>query len=93
MGIRTLPRRLPLDASYADDYVLYFNAGTWWQVHQQTQFAPRKHEFIAADTLTYLGFLETMSVVAGPTKPGPALWGCIHSPPTPTASTPPRTLE
>ncbi len=52
---------VPLDASYADGYVLqqtYFNAGTWRRVHQQTQFAPREHEFIAADTLTYLAFFR-----------------------------------
>lgn len=52
---------VPLDASYADGYVLhqaYFNSGTWRRVHQQTQFAPREHEFIAADTLTYLAFFK-----------------------------------
>lgn len=51
----------PLDASYADGFVLhqtYFNAGTWRRVHQQTQFAPREHEFIAADTMTYLAFFK-----------------------------------
>lgn len=52
---------VPLDASYADGYVLhqaYFNSGTWRRVHQQTQFAPREHEFIAADTMTYLAFFK-----------------------------------
>lgn len=52
---------VPLDASYADGYVLqqaYFNAGTWRRVHTQTQFAPREHEFIAADTMTYLAFFK-----------------------------------
>jgi len=55
------PEVVPLDASYADGYVLhqaYFNSGTWRRVHQQTQFAPREHEFIAADTLTYLAFFK-----------------------------------
>ncbi len=52
---------VPLDASYADGYVLhqaYFNSGTWRRVHEQTQFAPREHEFIAADTMTYLAFYK-----------------------------------
>ncbi len=52
---------VPLDASYADGYVLhqvYFNSGTWRRVHEQTQFAPREHEFIAADTLSYLAFFK-----------------------------------
>ncbi len=52
---------VPLDASYAEGYVLhqaYFNAGTWRRVHTQTQFAPREHEFIAADTMTYLAFFK-----------------------------------
>jgi hypothetical protein len=52
---------VPLDASHADGYVLhqaYFNSGTWRRVHQQTQFAPREHEFIAADTMTFLAFYK-----------------------------------
>ncbi|MEQ8209193.1 MAG: hypothetical protein RH917_05125 [Lacipirellulaceae bacterium] len=52
---------VPLDASYAEGFVLhqtYFNSGTWRRVHQQTQFAPREHEFIAADTLSYLAFFK-----------------------------------
>ncbi len=50
---------IPLDASFADGYVLhqtYFNAGTWRRVYNQTQFAPREHEFIAADSMSYLAF-------------------------------------
>lgn len=50
---------VPLDASFADGYVLhqtYFNAGTWRRVYSQTQFAPREHEFIAADSMSYLAF-------------------------------------
>ncbi|MCH7753090.1 MAG: hypothetical protein IH898_13180 [Planctomycetes bacterium] len=52
---------VPLDASYADGFVLhqtYFNSGTWRRVHEQTRFAPREHEFIAADTLSYLAFFK-----------------------------------
>jgi hypothetical protein len=34
----------------------YFNAGTWRRVYNQTQLAPREHEFIAADSMSYLAF-------------------------------------
>jgi len=50
---------VPLDASFAEGYVLdqvYFNTGTWRRVHRPTKFAPREHEFIAAETMTYLAF-------------------------------------
>ncbi len=50
---------VPLDASYADRYVLnqvFFNTGTFRRVYRQTRQAPSQHEFIAADTLTYLAF-------------------------------------
>jgi hypothetical protein len=52
---------VPLDASYAEGYVLnqvYFNAGTWRRVYRQTQHAPAEHEFIAADNMTYLAFFQ-----------------------------------
>ena len=52
---------VPLDASYAEGYVLnqvYFNAGTWRRVYRQTQLAPAEHEFIAADSMTYLAFFQ-----------------------------------
>lgn len=52
---------VPLDASFAEGYVLhqaYFNSGTWRRVYEQTRFAPSEHEFIAADTLTYLAFFK-----------------------------------
>lgn len=52
---------VPLDASFADGYVLhqtYFNSGTWRRVYNQTQFAPCEHEFIAADTMSYLAFFQ-----------------------------------
>ncbi|MCA9247735.1 MAG: hypothetical protein KDA42_11480 [Planctomycetales bacterium] len=52
---------VPLDASYADGHVLnqvYFNSGTWRRVYRQTQFAPKEHEFIPADTMTYLAFFQ-----------------------------------
>jgi len=52
---------VPLDASYAEGYVLnqmYFNAGTWRRVHRQTQLAPGEHEFIADDVMTYLVFFQ-----------------------------------
>ena len=52
---------VPLDASYADGFVLhqaYFNSGTWRRVYEQTQFATSEHEFIAADTMSYLAFYQ-----------------------------------
>ena len=50
-GHTHLAESVPLDASYAEGYVLnqiYFNAGTWRRVHRQT-IRPGEHEFIAAD--------------------------------------------
>jgi UDP-2,3-diacylglucosamine pyrophosphatase LpxH len=60
-GHTHLAEVVPLDASYADGFVLhqtYFNSGTWRRVHEQTQFEPREHEFIAADTMSYLAFFK-----------------------------------
>jgi UDP-2,3-diacylglucosamine pyrophosphatase LpxH len=82
---------VPLDASYAEGYVLhqaYFNSGTWRRVYEQTRFAATEHEFIAADTLTYLAFFkdderrgrpyETWSGTLGLTPHGSA-WRRIDS--------------
>ena len=52
---------VPLDASYAEGYVLnqvYFNTGTWRRVHMPTQLAPGEHEFIASDMMTYTVFFQ-----------------------------------
>lgn len=52
---------VPLDASYAEGYVLnqtYFNSGTWRRTHRQTILAPQEHEFIPADVMTYLAFFQ-----------------------------------
>ena len=52
---------VPLDASFADGHVLnqvYFNSGTWRRVYRQTQFSATEHEFIPADTMTYLAFFQ-----------------------------------
>jgi len=60
-GHTHLAESVPLDASYAEGYVLnqmYFNAGTWRRVHRQTQLAPAEHEFIASDVMTYLVFFQ-----------------------------------
>lgn len=51
----------PLDSSHAEGYVLnqmYFNAGTWRRVFKQTQLAPREHEFIAHDAMSFLAFFQ-----------------------------------
>ncbi|MBL9122080.1 MAG: hypothetical protein JNG90_00500 [Planctomycetaceae bacterium] len=55
------PESVPLDASYAEGYVLnqtYFNSGTWRRVHRPTALAPNEHEFIASDSMTYLAFYQ-----------------------------------
>ncbi|MCC6493513.1 MAG: hypothetical protein IT424_10875 [Pirellulales bacterium] len=52
---------VPLDASYAEGYVLnqaYFNSGTWRRVYEQTRFSRQEHEFMPADALTYLAFFK-----------------------------------
>ena len=52
---------VPLDASYAEGYVLnqtYFNSGTWRRTHRQTVLAPSEHEFLPSDVMTYLAFFE-----------------------------------
>jgi hypothetical protein len=52
---------VPLDASYAEGYVLnqmYFNSGTWRRTHRQTVLAPSEHEFIPADVMSYLAFFQ-----------------------------------
>jgi hypothetical protein len=52
---------VPLDASYADGYVLnqmYFNSGTWRRVFRQTQWSPGEQEFIPSETMTYLAFYQ-----------------------------------
>jgi UDP-2,3-diacylglucosamine pyrophosphatase LpxH len=60
-GHTHLTESVPLDASFAEGYVLnqiYFNCGTWRRVHRQTQAAPAEHEFIGADAMTYLAFFQ-----------------------------------
>jgi UDP-2,3-diacylglucosamine pyrophosphatase LpxH len=60
-GHTHLAESVPLDASYADGYVLnqvYFNAGTWRRVYRQTQWAPGEQEFIPSETMTYLAFYQ-----------------------------------
>jgi hypothetical protein len=52
---------LPLDASFAETYVLnqvYFNAGTWRRVHRPTLLASGQHEFVAEDAMTFLVFYQ-----------------------------------
>jgi len=52
---------VPLDASYADGYVLnqmYFNCGTWRRIYQPTRMAPSDHEFIPAENMTLVSFFE-----------------------------------
>lgn len=52
---------VPLDASYADGYVLnqmYFNAGTWRRVYRPTLWSPGQQEFVPAESLSLLSFYQ-----------------------------------
>lgn len=52
---------VPLDASYAEGYVLeqvYFNTGTWRRVYRPTQLAPQEHEFIPSDVMSFAVFYQ-----------------------------------
>ncbi len=52
---------IPLDASYADGYVLnqmYFNSGTWRRVLDQTRWSSSEHEFIPTESLSLLSFFH-----------------------------------
>jgi len=53
---------VPLDASYADGYVLnqmYFNSGTWRRVLDQTRWTTSEHEFIPTESLSILSFFHS----------------------------------
>lgn len=55
------PEMVPLDVSYATDDAfnqVYFNSGTWRRVYRPTLWAPAEHEFIAADSMTFLAFYD-----------------------------------
>jgi hypothetical protein len=50
---------VPLDASYADSYVLnqmYFNSGTWRCVLNQTRWTSSENEFIPTESMSILSF-------------------------------------
>jgi UDP-2,3-diacylglucosamine pyrophosphatase LpxH len=58
-GHTHLAESIPLDASYADGYVLnqmYFNSGTWRRVLQQTRWTSSEYEFIPTECLSMLSF-------------------------------------
>jgi hypothetical protein len=51
----------PLDASYADGFVLnqvYFNAGTWRRSYRWTQASSSQNEFVGCDAMSYLIFYQ-----------------------------------
>jgi UDP-2,3-diacylglucosamine pyrophosphatase LpxH len=76
---------VPLDASFAEGYVLhqaYFNCGTWRRVYEQTRFAPSEHEFIPADTLTYLAFFKDDERRGRPYETWSGTLGIAPQPPT-----------
>lgn len=52
---------VPLDASYADGFVLnqvYFNTGTWRRVHRHTVGTPHELEFIPSESLAISAFFQ-----------------------------------
>ncbi|HEX3870467.1 MAG TPA: hypothetical protein VHV77_08530 [Pirellulales bacterium] len=52
---------MPLDASFADGYVLnqmYFNAGTWRRVMRPTAISPSLREFIAWESMGCAAFFQ-----------------------------------
>jgi UDP-2,3-diacylglucosamine pyrophosphatase LpxH len=52
---------IPLDASYADGFVLnqvYFNSGTWRRVQRSTVAAPQEQEFIPSESLAISAFFQ-----------------------------------
>ena len=58
-GHTHVAENIPLDASYADGFVLnqvYFNSGTWRRVYHPTHALPNDREFIPSDCLSYLTF-------------------------------------
>jgi hypothetical protein len=60
-GHTHIAESVPLEASSADGFVLnqlYFNAGTWRNVHRPTYFDSTAGEFIGAESLTYLSFFQ-----------------------------------
>lgn len=70
---------VPLDASYADGYVLeqmYFNSGTWRRVHQQTRLAPGEHEFIPSETISLLSFFQDGERGGRPFEVWSGMLGC-----------------
>jgi UDP-2,3-diacylglucosamine pyrophosphatase LpxH len=55
------PETIPLEASYADGYVLnqvYFNAGTWRRTYRGAINAAGGQEFIPSESMTYLAFFQ-----------------------------------
>lgn len=60
-GHTHVAEQIALDASYAEGYVLqqmYFNTGTWRRTLQRAVFAPKEHEFIPTDVMTYVAFYQ-----------------------------------
>jgi UDP-2,3-diacylglucosamine pyrophosphatase LpxH len=61
-GHTHVAENVPLDASYADGYVLnqvYFNTGSWGRVYRQTQWAGGEHEFIPSEAMNILSFYHS----------------------------------
>jgi hypothetical protein len=60
-GHTSVAETIPLEASFADGYVLsqtYFNAGSWRRSYRPAINAAGGHEFIPSETLSYLALYQ-----------------------------------
>ena len=74
---------VPLDASFADGYVLsqlYFNSGTWRRVYMPTRGADGWREFLPAEKMTYLTFYRDDERQGAPYEVWNGILGTAPSP-------------
>lgn len=74
---------VPLDASFADGYVLsqlYFNSGTWRRVYMPTRSADGWREFLPAEKMTYLTFYREDERQGAPYEVWNGILGTAPSP-------------
>ncbi|MBI1249002.1 hypothetical protein GC197_14310 [bacterium] len=74
---------IPLDASFADGYVLsqlYFNSGTWRRVYQPTCAAENWLEFLPSEKMTYLTFYREDERQGSPYEVWNGILGTAPSP-------------
>lgn len=74
---------VPLDASFADGYVLsqlYFNSGTWRRVYMPTRGNEGWREFLPAEKMTYLTFYRDDERQGAPYEVWNGILGTAPSP-------------